>query len=517
MITNRTTAVQVMAICSCLLVGSFLLAPEGHAVELSKGNVTKVEGKKLCGLFKNKWRPIERVAGKKREYNQIVGSKAHRRACSSLLSSRSVKSLSQLPSIADVARAKSGGSGSTQTVSGTPPTLKSIPDSGAKDIFWSEGVIDRLAAGTPTQDDCNQFFGGNVDGASGGLAACFMTQNVGFSFENLLQSGTSLCYMKGISDPSLGEDGGVIVEQGTLAGNTIARIFSPGTNDARLVNVSVSGFPDDGPPEENSVQEDGAMDIYIKVAPQSQNARKGNQYEVELFHCDSSTGDIDEYEHIQIRTNGQYVSKSRYRDDGIAFIKGWLTRDGENLVFDPSKDREVTFVSLEDGSGFGSNVVFKPDNTIRTKHYDRSEQGARRAYAVSSFSGSGMNDLRFLAGAYQDEKEGSPGDGFEACVEYRDTLYAASPSSELCDEARDVDVNQDSFFESIEDEEVAVPEFDCTNPEPDVVVAMDFTKPSTAALAEECEADRLNNMNFCRDDDISQAENNFFAQCGLQG
>jgi hypothetical protein len=153
---------------------------------------------------------------------------------------------------------------------------------------------------------------------------------------------------------------------------------------------------------------------------------------------------------------------------------------------------------------------------MRTKHYDRSEQGARRVYVVSSFSGSGMNDLRFLAGAHQDEKEGSPGDGFEACVEYRDTFYAASPNSELCDEAQDGDLNEDSFFESVQDEAGAVPDFDCTNLEPKVVVAMDFTKSSTTALAEECEADRLDNMNFCKDDDISQAESNFFTQCGPQ-
>lgn len=498
-----------------LLITCLLLPPnDGHAVDLSRDKVTKVAGKKLCGLFKNKWRPIERVAKRKGEYNKISGNQAHRQACSALLSSKSVKSLSDLPSVSEVARAANTEPLTSQTVSGTPPPLREIPEVGAKEVFWSTGVVDRLAANTPTQDDCNQFFGGTADGESGGLAACFMTQNVGYSFENLLQSGTSLCYMKGISDSTLGEDGGVTVVEGSLPGDTISRVFSPSSNGARLVNVAVSGFPDNGPPEESTTLENGTMDIYIRVFAQSENVRNGNQYEVELFHCNPESGTVEEYENIEIRTNGQYLSKARYRDDGVAFIKGWLTRNGSALVFDPAKEREITFISLGEGTGFGSNVIFTAENTIKTKHFDRSQEGeARRSYSVSSFSGSSMNDLRFLAGAYQDEKEGSPGDGFQACVEYRDNFYAASPDSSLCSEAQEVSLESDTFFTTLEEQEVVVPEFDCANPEPDLVISMDFSKSSTGALAEECEAGRLNNMDFCRSDDISSAENNFLAQC----
>ena len=124
-----------------------------------------------------------------------------------------------------------------------------------------------------------------------------------------------------------------------------------------------------------------------------------------------------------------------------------------------------------------------------------------------------MNDLRFLAGAYQDEKEGSPGEGFNACVEYRDTFYAASPDSALCAEAQEVSLEQDEFFTTLEEQVVEVPEFDCANVQPDILISMDFTKSSTGALAEECEAGHLNNMDFCRSDDVSNAENNFLAQC----
>jgi hypothetical protein len=83
---GKTTAIQIVTMCCFLLIGSTLLVTKTHAVELSKGNVTKVGGEKLCGLFKNKWRPNERVAGKNREYDQVADTKAHRRACSSLFS-----------------------------------------------------------------------------------------------------------------------------------------------------------------------------------------------------------------------------------------------------------------------------------------------------------------------------------------------------------------------------------------------------------------------------------------------
>ncbi|RIL06368.1 MAG: hypothetical protein DCC75_10900, partial [Proteobacteria bacterium] len=81
-------------------------------------------------------------------------------------------------------------------VSGTAPTLASIPGSDISELFWREGVIDALASGQPNPEACGEFHAGQQDGESGGLGACHLTESVGRAFEDLVSSETSQCYMK---------------------------------------------------------------------------------------------------------------------------------------------------------------------------------------------------------------------------------------------------------------------------------------------------------------------------------
>ena len=129
-------------------------------------------------------------------------------------------------------------------VVGTPPVLVDIPGQAIKDLFWQPGVIDALAAGTATPEQCGQFFAGSQDGTSGGLGACHMAESVGYSFDGILRGDNSLCYMRRCPTPANVAAGGVTVVSGQLPNDDITRVFSvPHGSQSRVVKVAVTGDP----------------------------------------------------------------------------------------------------------------------------------------------------------------------------------------------------------------------------------------------------------------------------------
>lgn len=439
-----------------------------------------------------------------------------------------VSSLTQLPYIGNLLKKAKRGKKSpatyalalsgpgTRDVSGTPPTLLEIAESPIKELFWRSGVIDEILSGDPSQASCNEFFAGNQSGTSGGQGACHMTQGVGYSFQPILTSGTSLCYMKNAPTAENMAAGGLSLISGTLPDDDITQLFNaPSGSEDRLVQVQATNFPDfgeGGPSDEN---------IFIKIFSQDNNRDNGNQYHVQLWFCSANQSDTPRgYNEITVKTNGVFRSVDAGTDFGSfeSVVQAALSRSGNRLTFDTSRSRsaDVVFIS-EEGFAFKANIDITANNSIKLKTYDAMEGNSRKAYSISRFSGTGIDNLRFLEGAYKDEifQDNELLHSFDGATEFRNTYYAAAGNTELSNQLRSVDFDSNPFYAEEPTLTVDTSAFSCEET-PDIVIGMDMSNSALQEVALLCEQNQLNGMDFCRqDEEVAMAEQTFFAVCSF--
>lgn len=427
--------------------------------------------------------------------------------------------IANLPSVTGALAGRPGSGQLAAAVVGTPPALVEIPGHQIKDLFWQPGVIDAIASGSATPEQCGQFFASNQDGASGGRGACNMAQTVGYSFADILQGDTSLCYMKRLPTPENVAAGAVTVVSGELPGDDIRRVFSvPRGSGSRLVKVSVTG---DG-------EEQRSEDVFLRVYGDAANRAEGNFYRVDLWFChEGPTGPVRGYDHITIDTAGHFTAESAESESGdgdggthISSVDGYLTFAAGSVSYDTRRPRGARVESVFGSQAFKSDIEIRTDDTMVVKSYDAGEFGARQAYVVNAFSGSGPDTVRFLAGAFK-ERHDFDGNGFSTdltgATEFRTSFYAAAPGSELVSQLDAVDLASDAFFANPPAPAVDTSAFAC-DAVPDLVLALDFSNPAAQSARAQCEDRRFQGMHFCYDDpDVRMAEQNYWPACGGGG
>lgn len=514
-----------------LFVGVFGLTANSlaHAAEFKKGEVTKVTGG-YCLLVKNKWTP-----GKKSGSGYAVDKKAKagvKAACKALLSPAALKKtgMTSIPDTSSVLSSNNSSSSAVHrsSVSGTPPLLTDLPGN-IKATFWRPGVIEGINSGSPTEAQCHEFFAGTADGQSGGMGACYLAQGVGYSFQSILESGTSLCYMKNFPTAVNVASGGVTVTRGSPPGGNISQIFSvPNGSAARTIQVSVSGFEDSRSRRETGRAGSGEgapadQTVYIRVDSAAANARNGNQYGYSLWFCEDGNVPTG-YERTTVSLSGEYRSKHTDRGDGGTFsndVRAFLRNVDGELVFDTSRPRKASVTASRSGEEsfrFKSDVVVTADNLIQNKVYDIFRDRSRKAYSVAEFTGAGIGEFRFLQGAYGDlnTESGVTLGSFESATEYRDSYYAAAPESELVDDRDALDISADSFYNSAPDADFDAGDLSCSALA-DLAVTINMTNSTVRSSVSHCEGERLEGMDFCRsDEEVALAERNFFSSCAPQ-
>jgi hypothetical protein len=497
---------------------NFDVAAQSYSLGKSKLKSLTISGKKItCGLVGTKWQVVTK-SGKKYRVKKSAKS-SHKKACSKLLSKNALKSLSSLPSTAEIVRSSKSASGkfSLKELSGTPPTLLEIAKSSSlKDIFWNSGVIEGLNSETPSELQCSQFFGSSQDGLSSGMSGCYLTQGIGFSFQNMLQSGTSLCYLKNSPSVENFEADGITVISGELPPAGITAVFRPG-NSAKIVKIIPTGFPS----SENEGEEEGEGEIFVKIPSTAQNSVSGSSYKVELWFCDGQ-GKIEEYQITAVSLSGELKTTAAGQFENGAtkgiwssLVKGSLIRSGGRLVFDPSQSRvtETKFSSNE--QSFKSSINLTSGNLLYNKTVDVSGENTRKAYSVGRVSGSSIADLRILEGAYRDVNLNGDGGNseYQSALEYRDSYYSSVESSDLKDDISELNLSSDSYLSGEIEVAFSEDKYDCQS-EADLVLGMDLSKPTMQAVSEECEGERIDGMNFCNNDfAVNQANQNFFNYC----
>jgi hypothetical protein len=478
-------------------------APKTKVSVVGKRGAVKVQ----CSFSKrkNRWKLNLNSRTQDKLRRRKISKKRANRACRSLVSPSAVIGLDKLPGVGKVANSFAKASVRLGSVVGTPPKLSDIPSMDVSNLFWNDGVVSRISSSTATPDDCNQFYGGTTDGASAGYAGCYMAMATGQIMEEAVRAGTSVCYMRNF--PTVGEAGGVSVTSGSenLPDGDVTKIFeSPEGSTARLVKVQISSFPGD----------EGPGDIFIEVAGQETNNANKDQYSYRMWFCNggvasgSEAGRVGKNGKLTLSAEGMIAPGEGHSVSLNAYL---IEEEGE-LTFNPNLERVLELSFSAQSFAQKGRTVFTAQNEIKTKSYMPNE--GIRSYGVMSFQGSEVADVRFLDGAYKDEKENEPENGIEVGVEYRTDRYVAAPESNKVKNLRKVDLNSDPFYQ--EQPLTFDPSaFDCSA-SADVIVSLNFSTPELLAVGQKCAGESLDNMRFCFGGAVQTAESNFGTACSIQ-
>ncbi len=422
-----------------------------------------------------------------------------------------VSSLSDVPSEDSMI---SGGATSTslsaksvgKAVSGTPPLLTSITGDSAKSLFWKSGnsnLVDIInTAGTATEAQQESFW--RQEGS------CRMAQMVGYSMQNLKQAGTSSCYMRNAPD-ALGADA-VTAADGAQALTTPSEIFNKQSGDV-IVKVNPTNMPG----EEES---DDSQQIFIKVYG-TDSLEDDNDYHVDLWFCEEGSSTPTGYEQLRYDSSAGTLTKSMVDTAFGTFSASFsanVTEDADgNPIFDTTADRvaQINFSATVQSVALSfKEEVRVSGSQLIARAYDSqvSQAGTSsfKNYAVSTYTGSDISDVRFLQAGYQGEFSfDAQSDSYEGATEYQDDHYEAMELASLDDAALLATVQahtiaDDTFYASgASIDTSALATFDCSAT-PTYTVVMDFSIAAMDAVADLCEND-FSDMGLCDSEAVRAA------------
>ncbi|MFM1848586.1 MAG: hypothetical protein RL417_2060 [Pseudomonadota bacterium] len=498
--------IAIFAILIAFPLASSVAAPKQYTFK--KGALVKVSpSKRLCGAIKGKWKPVKNAVnrrGKKIAGKYVIDSNLKTR-CAGLVKPGLVKNrgIALLPSLATLVKQRPSGA-QLAAVSGTPPTLNEIPAL-VKALFWPNGEVDAIGTGTPTGEQCDDFFYGNADGDSSGLVGCTSVESVGRAFQAVLDGSSGVCYMSRIASKAALDSGGVEVIDGSLSAGQITKLFStPSGSSSKTVKVVISGFPGGA----------GGQSGFLVIDSEAKLNRDGNQYGYTSYFCQQGQSSPRNYQRMTLSLDGKF-KLSGYNSEGDHefknLVEASIRQSGSNIVFDLNKPRVAKSEAKEDSDNrFKVYVSVNPDNTIDSKVKERRGDSRSEVVSTSRFTGSDITTLRVLELAsrykFDDNRR-------TAALEYRDSAYVSAPGSALLNDLSDSALD-DSFFESEGDVEPNFQGKSCSA-EADITLRLDFSVPELAAIAAECETKRLESQSFCfANSDIGTALTQFPIKCG---
>jgi hypothetical protein len=474
--------------------------------DFKKNEIAKI-GNVTCG-FQRSWFPVKKSQG---TFLKIKRPTAlQNAACKKLVVSSKIN-LAKLPDISQIARSgtESSADQKTRSVSGTPPTLSEIVSSGPTTVFWKPGVVSGIGSGSPNPEQCSEFFSSSSDGQSGGFLSCYMNQNAGQTLTQIVRAGTTMCYLKNMPTNDVLRAGGFTVTRGTLPGGAVTRIFeTPAGSTPRIIKIGLSA----------GGQDEEASNGIIKVFSSDQIASSGDIYKYEMIFCEGDSNQPQEIEKTQITSTGEFISSSFSTSDGgngssSGTVRAFLQREGGTLAFDTTRSRTASFSSTRNErtgpSSSKSEVEINANNEIISKEYSIFTGDTRKAYSVSRFSGTGATSLRFFEGAI---KQSFAFGDFNGATEFRDTFYAVSPANPYLSYLSSVDLATDTFFQGTPTVTDQTTSLNCSV-NADIEVSVDMENDAMRAVTSACEGERLDGVNFCQSEELTQAQELYSSVC----
>ena len=497
-----------------LALGLFALVNTTN-IALAASTVQKVSGG-YC-LHSKKWVP----AAKSRSTYKAMSArnknyKGLAKKCAKLLSPSKV-AFSKIPTLSSIIDGSANSSSfHVSTVSGLPPSLSDLASSDASSLYYTSGVLASILGGSPSESDCRQFYTSPVDGESGGMSACYMAQTTGESLGNILQSGTTSCYMQNFPEVAAADNSVATLVKGSLPSGGWKSLFSVPASSARTVKITPTGDSGQESVKEEENEEGGGENIFIRISSASENLSRGEQYRVNVYFCEEGSSAPQEEEQVVISSSNilSFTQKGNKGSRGQfgSLVSARLIPDGNELAFDPTAARTAnTSHFLPDRGNFKANISIE-DGIITTKILDVREN-TRKSYSKASFTGADAPGLRFLAGAFKESfSYGGRENLNSGGVEYRDVGYRSAPSNELVSALASVDFGADSFYTSSPTAPTAST-FSCRSAKASIEITLNVASAAMAGVRAECETARLDARNFCQSDSLNAVREAFFSAC----
>jgi hypothetical protein len=382
--------------------------------------------------------------------------------------------------------------------SGTPPKLVDIPNSTIKNLFWGDGIIDSFNSGIMPENGCFDFLGSPNDGQSAGISACYLAQNVGYSFQTALQSAASFCYMQKMSTAPAG-----VAVSGAASVNS-AMAPNSGTED-KIVKALITGFPEEGGPTDQT--------IFFVIPGKGANIANGNLYAHTLYFCNGGTAVGKETATIKNNLEYSISAINQHGAEGTfsSTVTSKITLDDNNrIIFNPATDKQVNIASSGGSCSYMKAEMTLSNGKIRQKSMDDcGGPEARKAYSAMRYTGTSIQTLRF--------KEGGSKDNYSSIItEFRDSKYVSAPNNtEFNADLSEVDINTDTYYDGAPTLDTNdLTSFNCNRTDNVATITMDFSNPTLQAYTANCNDRSLDNMDFCRSDpEVNNAENYAFEHC----
>lgn len=420
-------------------------------------------------------------------------------------SSTSVGSIADLPDVSTLVATSSSSSlsalSSKDAVTGTPPLLKDISSSNADTYFWDGLIATINAASSVTQAQADAFWIGE--------GHCRMAQTVGYSFQNVLQGGTSLCYMKKMPASPNG-----VAANTTATGAAISdpsTLFDQGAT-TKVVKVSVTNEPVDSPGG------GGDNTIFLKVFGNSTSEGSAG-YAADLWFCDDA-GAVGSYEKIRVNASTGVFSSTNVGHHGgsgstfVGLLSASLTGNSvSGFTFDTTKSRSAEVYFADSSSTFLSSVAISDGSMVARNYFNGSFGGitATNKYSISaSNTGNTMDTLRLNEAGFAFTNDFTGGSqSVVGANEYQTNKYVAVGSGSFYTFATSED-----FSATIYDGSTAVytnlanaeADFSCST-SPDISASIDFSFSGPQAVAAACENVFGDNMQFCDGSGVNSARN----------
>jgi hypothetical protein len=402
--------------------------------------------------------------------------------------------ISKLPIASTSLSLKNRSSASIAETSGTPPLLVEIKNQPLKNLFWMNNIIDDLNTGTPSQNTCNQYRGVSVNGESAGNGACYMAQDLAYSFESVLSGDKTFCFLQKMITAADGI---------TVTGaNSVEEALAPNSGtSAKLVKVETSGMPSGTNPS-----------IFFIIPGKGTNNTNGNLYEHSLFFCEGNSNPAG-HELGTIKKNLSYIVSKVEAKSGETLhssITSKLELVNNRIVFNPDREKEITMERTSPNfcSSREVSMTFK-NGKIRQRAHQMCGGRERVSYSILKYTGQSIKTLRFKEGAQKDLYR-------TISTEYRDDRYVSAPyNTEFNYDLSQVDLNTDPFYSQFPTIDTSIlSSFNCNRIDQDVTISMDFSNSNLSNHTAVCQNRGLNGMEFCRADaEVNSAETVFYGQC----
>lgn len=398
----------------------------------------------------------------------------------------------------------------SKVLASEPPTLQALTSSPIKDIFWGDidgvNVIDAINNNNFSAQSCGEFYS-STSGQSGGLGACHMAESVGYSYKEVIQSGTILCYIQNTPTKANQRSGGITIDSGKLPEGGIEKTFAvPEGKKSRIIKIKFLNLP----------FEEDTQEIFVEVLSSKTNKAEKNIYKLNLWMCPEGAQHPNNLDTITINNALSYINihggVEEFSNNAISGLtqittsaSGALSKQKNDLVWDLSSTRTSTSTYKDpDGSFFKSQVEITKENTIKVKRSEQFYGQSAKGIVITNFTGDSAENLRFLSGAFKEVHNGLP---IATAAKYNGDFYAIDQENSLLPTVLSEDLESEYYTSGVaSDVDTSVFSCDVT---PDLSVTVDHDNPSVNASIAPCDAlgEIFENTYFCHQDpEVFEAE-----------